>query len=156
MFSAAGHDLQRTIGSRGSDHWHTTEPGFHHGLRPRLRVRVKPRSRLDSVPELAEQGNVLCDPPSTSGPIAEGRRIPFDAKVLEMFEHRDACCTSGAPWTVEMKVSGELVRAKEARHMRVIDPRGQVIHCGFKNWVQIGVAVFLRFAGHHPNIPRGR
>jgi hypothetical protein len=114
---------------------------------------MKPSSRLDPVPELAEQGNVLCDPPSTSGPIADGSGIPLDAKVFEMFEHCDAGCTSGALWTVEMEVSCEVARAQEARQMRVIDPRGQVIHCSVKNWVQTGVGFFLSCAGHHPNIP---
>lgn len=101
-FPAAGHDLQRAIGSRSSDHGYTMEPRFNRGPRPWLRDRVKLSSRLDPVPELAEQGNVLCDPPSTTCPIAEGGGIPVDANVLDMFEHRDAGCTSGALWTVEM------------------------------------------------------
>lgn len=117
---------------------------------------MKPSSRLDPVPEIAEQGNVLCDQPSTSAPIAEGSGIPVDAKVFEMFEHCDAGGTSGALRTVEMEVSCELARTQEARHMRVIDPRGQVIHCGFKNWVQTGVGFSLSCAGHHPNIPTER
>jgi NAD-dependent oxidoreductase involved in siderophore biosynthesis len=117
---------------------------------------MKPRSRLDPVSELAEQGVVLCDPSSTSCPIAEGFGIPVNANVLEMFEHRDAGCTASALWTVEMEVGCELARTQVARHMRVIDQRGQVIHCCLKNWVQTGVGFSLSCAGHHPNIPMGR
>jgi hypothetical protein len=84
------------------------------------------------------------------------RRYPFGANVLEMFEHRDAGRTSGALWTVEMEVSCELARAQEARHVRVIDQRGQVIHCGFKNWAQTGVGFSWSCAGHHPNITTKR
>ena len=117
---------------------------------------MKPLSRLDPVPEVAKQGNVLRDPTSTSCPIAQDVGIPFSTKVLEMFEHRDASCTSGALWTVEMEVSCELAWAHETRHMRVIDQRGQVIHCGLKDWVQTGVKFPWNCAGHHPNIPTKR
>ena len=117
---------------------------------------MKPSSGLDSVPELAQPGNVLCDPASTGGPIAQDGGVPFDANVFEILEHRDAGCTSGALWTVEMEVSCELARAQKTGHMRVIDQRGQVIHRGFKNWVQAGVGFSLSCAGHYSNIPTKR
>jgi hypothetical protein len=117
---------------------------------------VKSHSRLDSISELAEQGNVLFDPPSTGCPFAERGGIPVDANVLEVFKHCDAGCTSGALRTVEMEVRSELARAQVARHMRVINQRGQVIHCGVKNGIQTGVSLSSSCSGHHPNIPRVR
>ena len=101
-------------------------------------------SRLNPVPELAEEVDVLGDPAATSGPLAEGGGIPLRTEVLEILEHRHAGGATGSLRTVQVKVSGELTRAQETRQMRVVDQRGEVVHRRFEHRVQADVGRFWR------------
>jgi hypothetical protein len=113
---------------------------------------VKSGTGLNPISEFTQQAYVFRGPSSTCCPIAKGRCVPPNVKVLEVLEHRDRGRTSGTRGTIEMKVRYELAWSQETGDVRVVHQGCQVAHRGFENRIKNDVGLTFISTGHHPNI----